>query len=55
MQPQNYDFNSYINILYYQSNTYFYATPNSASFLDISDQIELNGGLGTAKRRNSRA
>ena len=30
MQPQNCDFNSYIYILYYQSNICFSSTPNSS-------------------------
>ena len=35
MKPQNSDFISYIYILVYQSNIYYYLTPNLATSPDI--------------------
>ena len=51
MPPQNCDFNSYIYILYYQSNFYFYSTPYSAGFL-LAIKSNLMEELGQPRGEN---
>ena len=53
VQAKNMNFNPYIYILYYQSNLLNYLQPNPASNPYKMEYCICNGGVGTARERNS--
>ena len=53
VQALNMNFKPYIYILYYQSNLLIYLPPNPMSYPYKVKYFICNGGVGTARARNS--
>ena len=53
VQALDINFNSYIYILYYQTNLQYYLPTNSASYPYKMEYCICDGGVGTARERNS--